>query len=176
MAAVTKILPASKRVEPPQSESSTLREVLGLMVVALALAMLLSLISFHPADASWSVAGSRGGVHNWIGRIGAVVADLVFQTFGLVAFFLPVVIGFLAWKLFHEGGTLPSLSQFGGVVLGMLACTGLLSLVPQFPMFRERIRPGGFVGYLIATFLETSLNKVGTALLLGMAIVMALML
>jgi len=43
---------------------------------------LLSLLSYHPGDAAWSTSGTQTAVHNWVGRLGAWMADLAFFSLG----------------------------------------------------------------------------------------------
>ncbi|MFT6987327.1 MAG: S-DNA-T family DNA segregation ATPase FtsK/SpoIIIE [Psychromonas sp.] len=62
----------------------------------------ISLISFSPVDPSWSQQQWVAEIENAAGRGGAWVADILFYTFGLVAYFVPVVIIFLGWAFFWK--------------------------------------------------------------------------
>ncbi len=56
---------------------------LTLLVGSLVLA--LALLSYDPTDPSFSTAAGKGAVSNWMGRPGALLADVVLLVFGLVA-------------------------------------------------------------------------------------------
>src|SRR5262245_41117039 len=59
--------------------------------------LFLALLSYSPADPSWSTWTSRGSFQNWMGRAGSVTADVCFQVLGMGSFalafliFLPVL-------------------------------------------------------------------------------------
>ena len=42
----------------------------------------LSLVSYHVADPAWSTSGASPRVHNWVGRLGAWLADLAYFSLG----------------------------------------------------------------------------------------------
>ena len=55
------------------------------------LALLISLMSYHPADPSWNVA-SADPVRNLLGTTGAVLADIALQSLGLAAWILALIL------------------------------------------------------------------------------------
>jgi len=62
----------------------------------------ISLISFSPIDPSWSQQQWVAEIENAGGRGGAWIADILFYTFGLLAYFVPVIIVLLSWALFWK--------------------------------------------------------------------------
>ena len=52
--------------------------------------LLLCLVSYHPDDPGWSHIGETQLVSNWLGQVGAKLADACFSLFGVVAYFLPM--------------------------------------------------------------------------------------
>ncbi len=86
------LLPAGSR----DYLSRRLSEAAGLVLACAALAYGAALASYVPADPSLNSAAS-GAVHNWLGRPGAITADLMMQAFGLAAW-LPGI-SLLAWGL-----------------------------------------------------------------------------
>jgi len=95
----------------PESDSKgELNEGVGLMrftqetilfVGAAALLLLvLSMFSFSPKDPSWSGSGLGGPVRNWMGLVGAWVADGMYFCFGYSAWWLVALLGrfwLMAW-------------------------------------------------------------------------------
>ena len=71
-----------------------LMELIGLGLLALAVAQTFVLTSYSPADPTFNRAAD-GSVHNLLGPFGAFLADLELQSIGIAAVILPVV--FLAW-------------------------------------------------------------------------------
>ncbi|GIK97921.1 MAG: hypothetical protein BroJett029_21300 [Alphaproteobacteria bacterium] len=70
----------------------------GLALVGLALALVVALLSFDPADPSLNSA-TGGEVRNLLGRPGAYAADLALQSLGLVSLLLALVPVAWAWRL-----------------------------------------------------------------------------
>ena len=58
-------------------------DAFGLMFLLAGGFILLSVVTYDPADPSWNTAGGAGALHNWAGRGGAKTADLLLQTLGL---------------------------------------------------------------------------------------------
>jgi len=57
----------------------------------------ISLFTFSPVDPSWSQQQWVAEIHNAGGKVGAWIADILFYGFGLLAYFIPVVIVAFAW-------------------------------------------------------------------------------
>ena len=74
--------------------SRRVSEIAGLSIIACGVLYLGALASYAPTDPSLNAAGGAQ-VLNWLGRPGAIVADLMLQTFGLVAL-VPALLS-LAW-------------------------------------------------------------------------------
>lgn len=71
-------------------------ELSGLALLALAIALVLSLASFDPSDPSLNTAGG-GDINNLLGYPGAVISDLALQTIGLATGLVVVI--FITWSL-----------------------------------------------------------------------------
>ncbi len=72
---------------------------------------LLALLSHSPADAAWSTSGHGGPVGNWMGALGAYVADASYFFLGLSAWWL-LVVGARLWlgtlaRWVRSGETVP---------------------------------------------------------------------
>ena len=68
------------------SENKRLNELIGFVGLSVAILLALSLLSYSPSDPSFNVSASApslGSVHNWIGLVGAYLADALFQLGGL---------------------------------------------------------------------------------------------
>ena len=74
-----------------------LREGAMLVLVALALFFLVALVTYNPVDPGWSYTGSRNGVDNAAGVVGAWFSDVLFNLFGYLAYLLPLMIAYSGW-------------------------------------------------------------------------------
>ena len=101
----------------------TRERIWGGVYFVFALFLGLSLISFHGGDASLNRA-AEAEVMNWMGPVGAYLADPLLQFFGLAAFFLPLV--FLVWgvrMVFFEVFSFVTLRLFAMLVLMVSVAT-----------------------------------------------------
>ena len=77
------------------------REIYAVLFLALAVLLLLSLISYHPGDSSFNrYLTEAPPPHNLIGVCGSYTADALFRLLGLAAFLLPPLFFCLSWKYF----------------------------------------------------------------------------
>jgi S-DNA-T family DNA segregation ATPase FtsK/SpoIIIE len=84
----------------------SLREGTLWVLGALALLLLLALLSYHPHDQSFSDTGEPGPVGNWIGPVGAWIAGFFLFLFGRPAYLFPVMLAYAGW-LVHKDHSLP---------------------------------------------------------------------
>src|SRR6516165_7782868 len=75
------------------------KELKGMGIGALGLFLLIALVSFSAGDLSFNTYSSEGGVHNFGGRLGAEVADLSLQLFGLASYAVPCALIYLAYRM-----------------------------------------------------------------------------
>ncbi|MGQ9898557.1 MAG: DNA translocase FtsK [Acidobacteriota bacterium] len=155
---------------------SRLGEALGIILGLCALTLAVALLSYHPDDVSWSISAQADYTHNAVGLVGANLADGLLQGLGLLAYSLPVLLGWHAVQVFHGKALLVSPEQAAGVSGFLLSLAGFLSLFQELPLLYGRIRIGGFIGFAIEKWLESVLNPVGTGILLSGIALLSLML
>ncbi|HXZ25264.1 MAG TPA: DNA translocase FtsK [Nitrospiria bacterium] len=157
------------------------RELRGLLLIAAAFLLGLSLLSYHPTDASLTSASTASAVRNLAGWVGASVADGLFQLIGISAYLLPVLIGMSGWRWFWTPAAPLSLARTSGWVLLTVTLMPLASiLLPALPLLADRPlvdgRAGGWLGVLIATGLHTALGPIGGVIVLFTLLAASLML
>ena len=82
----------------PPKIAALLRESWWLALVAIALYLLLVLISYNPTDPGWSRSVRVSEIHNAGGAVGAYVADLLLYLFGLSAYWwIALCAALVAW-------------------------------------------------------------------------------
>ena len=154
-------------------QSRRLNEVTGFLFLAAGLLFLLSMASFHRQDASWDTVTGAVRPQNLIGPVGAFVADLFLQSFGLAAFLFPVLIFALGWKWIRsEAVEAPMIKLLGSAAMVSSAC-GAAGLLPEWRLFDRTILSGGAAGFLIADSLKHALNPAGAAVVLATALVVS---
>ncbi len=151
-----------------QPRNSRRNEIVAVGLFAVSALLTLCLVSYSPNDPSWAGAGAPGA-RNWIGRAGANVASALFQTFGLAAVLLPLLLVAAAWRRFRTRRIRAPLGRVVGLVAITLAVASLCSLFIDEPLMDRSFNAGGFVGVLVADTLKGVLNTVGAAVLLGAA-------
>ncbi|HEX3681901.1 MAG TPA: DNA translocase FtsK [Bryobacteraceae bacterium] len=156
------------------SRHTRLNEAVGLLLLLLGLAVVLSLVSYSSADPSWNTATAATHTHNLLGLFGAKWADLLFQVFGISVLLLPVHIWALGWKWVRS---VPIESTWFRV-LGSLALWFCLSagcgLIPRPWLIAGTVRPSGIVGMVIADFLLARFDLAGSAIITVAAGIVAL--
>lgn len=151
--------------------NSRRNEIIAILLLALGLLLSLCLISaaFFPNDPSWNSAGGSE-TRNWAGAIGANVAAALFQSIGVAAFLVPLLLLAGAWRRFRTQRINAPFYPLLGLVILVLAASALLSISQLSPLFDASVQPGGLVGTVIAQTLASGLNTVGaTVILLAIA-------
>jgi S-DNA-T family DNA segregation ATPase FtsK/SpoIIIE len=134
-----------------------------------AIFILCALVSFDPADPSWSQTGEFLHVKNITGSTGAWIADILLFSFGWLAFFIPVAIqalGYIFFKKPHK------ILQLDYLTLG-LRVVGLVFFVTTAAAISSinfddifYFSSGGVVGDVIANAMMPAFNFTGTSLFL----------
>ncbi|HWW76850.1 MAG TPA: DNA translocase FtsK 4TM domain-containing protein, partial [Pyrinomonadaceae bacterium] len=158
-----------------QPRNTRRNEIVAIALFALSALLTLCLVSYSPNDPSW-VAASSAGARNWTGRVGANVAAALFQSFGLAATLLPLLLIATSWRRFRTRRIHAPLSRVIGLVTITLAIAALLALYFTEPLFDKSFNAGGFVGVLVAESLKGVLNTVGATVMLAASAAVGLLL
>jgi S-DNA-T family DNA segregation ATPase FtsK/SpoIIIE len=140
-----------------------LNELVGLLVLASAVLLFLSLVSYRPTDPSLNTTGS-GPVRNWIGPAGAYVSDFMLQIEGVSTFILPILLGALGWTWMRSRPAGSPGSKTVGVILSLLFAPALFGLIPSHPTFLYGLPVAGLTGRLVADLLVRFLNFPGACI------------
>ena len=144
-----------------------LREAAFWVLAGLSLILLLSLLSYSPADPAFSVAGGDEVVTNRMGPAGAWFADLAFLLFGASGYLFPILV-LIAGVFLFRGDDLPEKAAViwrgAGFLLVIATSSGLATLHFQSVVLRETA--GGILGRIVGHGLEYGLGLLGTTVLL----------
>ncbi len=158
--------------------SSLANEVVAVLIIAAAVLLFLSFITYDPKDPSWNSVGPTEKPKNLIGLLGAYVADFFLQLFGLAALVIPVLMTLIAARIFFsDRARLPIRKSIGAALL-LLVHSGFLALFAKagFGLLERSRSNGGAVGYVVESALASFLNTIGAAIVLTVASVLTLML
>jgi S-DNA-T family DNA segregation ATPase FtsK/SpoIIIE len=142
---------------------------LGLVLVLSALLVLLALATYHATDPSWNTASGATGpqaVRNWTGLFGASLSDLLLQTLGVTAFFLPLWLSGLGWTWMRSRPGGMAWLRWMGAVLALVFTPAILALLPWHLLWQGR-PVAGVAGLLMADLLVRYLNFQGAMLVAG---------
>jgi DNA segregation ATPase FtsK/SpoIIIE, S-DNA-T family len=142
--------------------------------LALGIAIILSLVSYHPADLSWNTVGISVKPLNLIGKAGAHASDLLLQLGGLGAFTVPVLLFALAWKWLRSEAIEAQIIKIIGASAFVLGACTAFSLGPQWRPFGGAICAGGLVGTLLADYLLSNFNTTGAILVTASSLILSL--
>ena len=151
-------------------------ELVGLACLMCALLLILALYSYSPRDGSLNVSSGAAQHINYIGRTGAWLSDFLLQLFGLAAFVIPLVLLSAGFRqLRGHSVEYPIVKTCG--TLGMLGAgaAGLAILQPTLAL-ATHFEPGGIVGILVASVLETAFNPTGAFIVVCFGLLFALVL
>jgi len=139
-----------------------IRESAFVLLVPVAGYLLVALASFDASDPAWSHAGSTAQVHNLGGRAGAWLSDLLLYLIGRMAFLLPLVLLWYAWRFLRDpldgagGNPLVPLTRMIGLSVALLG-GAVLGHVQMHP----NSLPGGSGGVLGSFFGSLLLDSIG---------------
>jgi S-DNA-T family DNA segregation ATPase FtsK/SpoIIIE len=177
------------RLVSTPTRSRRLNEILGLVVLVFAALLFLALATYTPADPSADTVGNyatgahasaglaarlaAGPAHNWTGLAGAWLADLILQSIGISAFFLPIVLGRLGlcWMRQRPAGS--AMARFLGLGLWIVFAPAAIGLLPHTLFWRHALPIEGVTGRLLADAMVHYLNLPGASIVLALMVVMS---
>ena len=160
------------------TENKRLNELIGFVGLSVAILLALSLLSYSPSDPSLNVSASApslGSAHNWIGLVGAYLADALFQLAGYAAFLVPAGMFILAMRWFRSQPIDTPIAKLVGWALMVGSLSAELSLV-NMPEVRGTLPAGGVLGRVFADGLRAAFNPVGANLIAIVILLAALLL
>lgn len=116
-----------KRRKTTYSSKSRYNEIAAIILIAVSLLALLSFMTSDPQDPSILTASSQQ-TKNWVGFIGANIADIFFRAIGLMSYILPFLGILVAFKCFKSSNLYIPFGRLLGFILFIFSGSGLSSL------------------------------------------------
>jgi S-DNA-T family DNA segregation ATPase FtsK/SpoIIIE len=133
-----------------------------------------ALATYHPSDPSWNNSTGLGAARNKIGSIGAYLADLHFQLFGLTAWLAPFLVALLGWRWTRDREVSSPVARVLGYAMMVAALSGALALINIPNPYQDAFAVGGVAGFLLASTLHGALNTLGSLILLACVLVVSI--
>ncbi|MHC4990544.1 MAG: DNA translocase FtsK [Planctomycetota bacterium] len=155
-------------------DSRRFGELAGLLLVVFGLASFLALVSYHKPDTSFFHHQTEARpTANWIGVVGANLAEVLLQLFGVAAFLMPFVFGVLGWVQLRPRDRRPTWGKVAGYATLLLALVALLDLLygPIRYGGESFAHAGGYFGGKLAGGLRALLATTGAVLFTSTVIV-----
>jgi S-DNA-T family DNA segregation ATPase FtsK/SpoIIIE len=145
----------SSRLLPPEVWDlihKRLYQFFGFSIICLGILTLLSIASYNPLDASWDTAN---GAHplNWLDYPGAVIADILLQSFGIGSFMAIFALFVWGGVLMTEEHLSRPLTKFILLILALALASIALTAVPTHRWFFDLQNIGGISGSVLLTIL-----------------------
>ena len=158
------------RLTHTPTRNRPLNLLLGAVLLLAAALLLLALSTYHASDPSLNSSSGVTGPHavrNWIGPTGAYLSDILFQTFGLTAFAMPLWLGGLGWTWIRSRNNGAAWLRWTGVLLTLAFLPAVIGLLPWHWHWLHVMPIEGVVGRLLADLLAGYLNLTGAWIVAG---------
>ena len=159
------------------TRSRRLNELIGFLLCISALLLFLALASYSPLDPSLNSASVLTGSHgarNWIGILGAYLADIVLQFLGIGAFLLPVFLGMLGVRWFRSRAVQAPMAKTLGAIWLLMFVPALLAILPGHMRWLGAIPIEGLAGRIVGDVLIRYLNVAGAYIVCTTVLAVAL--
>lgn len=149
----------------------SVREGVVVVLLAVCVFLLLALFSYQPEDPGWSYQGPETDVRNWMGPVGAWLADVLYSLLGASALWWPGMFGFAAWWLMRSRQVRFELDPVaiavhaGGLVLLIFGTTMLGALHFYHPSSILPYASGGILGEGLVGTLKPLVSSGGVGLI-----------
>ncbi|MDQ5988630.1 MAG: DNA translocase FtsK [Syntrophus sp. SKADARSKE-3] len=163
-------------MEQRTKRASKAREVYGIIGLALAFFLFLSLVSYQPGDPSFThyVSGSLK-TKNIFGALGSYTSDALIKLIGLSALMLPIIFLIVAFKYFLDDAFKTNKMLLLGIAGLLFSSSGLIALVlSEIRLYGAKIQTGGLLGSGTVSLFHDYLNGGGTFIFLFLILVLSL--
>jgi S-DNA-T family DNA segregation ATPase FtsK/SpoIIIE len=139
-----------------------LNELIGFLLFVAAFLLFLAVASYSPLDASQNSAAPAGqSAHNWVGMVGATIADAMLQLLGIGGLLAPFLLGALALRWFRSRKVECWGAKLAGVAILLAFVPALLGFLPWHWRWLHAVAIEGLVGRIVADALIHYLNFAG---------------
>jgi S-DNA-T family DNA segregation ATPase FtsK/SpoIIIE len=161
------------------SSQKRITEIAGLLCLAVALFLMLALLSYHPNDPSLRKSYSPWETfpnHNLTGAAGSYIADTLIWILGIGILWLPVLLMVAALRYFRAPQFRIGAAAAAGTTGLIFATSGMIALlIGDIEIYGIQLNAGGLLGTVTARLLDVYLRMAGSLIILGLILIVALM-
>ena len=180
---------AQGRRKSPGDSRERRSAILAVLIIAAGLLIFLAIVSYDPADEASAdlspgkllnifsgdpaVKARADTARNWLGLVGAVVADFLIKgTIGFSILCIPVMLVVLGWTVLRGRRLHQLFRPIAYLLLGALLISSVFGMVRQaFGPDLLGMQWSGIVGEFLASMLQQFLGMVGGIVLLATAVI-----
>ncbi|HKJ05336.1 MAG TPA: DNA translocase FtsK 4TM domain-containing protein [Geopsychrobacteraceae bacterium] len=168
----------SEKIPEVPTENRMRKEIFGLLWLAGGILLLLCLSTFSNDDPSFNNNLNPPTVNNFGGILGAHLADLLYQVYGITALMFPLGCLNLAWRRLKFRDVHFRPQRLGAFLVLQISLAGLLALkLDEITLFGSSIsEAGGASGRVLVRLLAGYLNLSGAAVVLSVFFLVSLIL
>ena len=143
-------------------------EFAGVALFGASLIWLIALATYEPTDPVWIItSGATHAPANFVGLVGAFVAEVSYQLLGYTSFIVPAILGVLGWNFFWCRAVDAGYTKSVGAVLFVGCLSALFSLVlGNLEVAGRTFRAGGYVGEWLGGASSAYLNDPGSIIVM----------
>jgi S-DNA-T family DNA segregation ATPase FtsK/SpoIIIE len=138
-------------------------EILGFALLSAAVLIFFSLTSYNPLDTPAYTSAPNSPVRNIVGIVGAYTAEALLFSFGIGAYFLPLILLIWAWRIFRSKLGKEIYIKLLGLAM-MLISVGALAQMFDLTLGGSRFRAGGVMGPFVSDMLGAWFGLLGARL------------
>jgi S-DNA-T family DNA segregation ATPase FtsK/SpoIIIE len=153
------------------------KEIAGVILFAISLFLILCLVSYKPADPSFThYVPGKVIIKNLGGFIGAYCSDSLLRMLGISAYWIPIVFIILSFQLLlNRNFRITPISVVGFIGLVFSTAALVAGRYQTISLFGITLNAGGLLGTLSSDFLQSYLNHIGTYMVLVVILIVSLM-
>lgn len=157
------------------TKNRRLNELVGFLLAVSATLLLLALVSYSPLDRSFNTVGVEAhSPHNWVGIVGSSLADALFQSAGICAFLLPVILAIVSVRWFFSRNIDSPVAKILGVCSLLIFTPALLGMLPWHLRWLHALPIEGLVGRVVGDAFVHYFNVLGAYIVCATLIAVAL--
>ncbi|MDP8266025.1 MAG: DNA translocase FtsK [Candidatus Aceula meridiana] len=147
-------------------KSQYINEIKAILILATALILLASLVSFTPSDLWWYTSHPNVPAENLIRIFGAYLAGALLFVIGYSSYFIVVFLFFWSWNKFANRDIEVSASKVASFGVIFTVVSALFSMLGS-QIHETRFDRAGILGITIADFLIKYFGRTGTYIILS---------
>ncbi|MFH1622164.1 MAG: DNA translocase FtsK, partial [Candidatus Omnitrophota bacterium] len=143
-----------------------LEEVIGIVFLALAALVFLSLVSYSPQDLPWHTSDPNSPVKNIINVFGAYLSGILYFVLGHASYLIPLILLIFSIKWLKKMEVNIGLSRTIGLIVGFLSFSSFFAVITTSDNAIRFFR-GGIIGLVFSDFLINYFGNVGAYIIIA---------